>query len=154
MSCENWSFIELIRAEVNKNEKILLQIHKTTFIQNPKHVYSNKHRPHLNLRIPFFRIVGVEKKWTCVRVWACAYDLLHRKRPCLICGEDLEKRVIIMTNINMCHEHPFVWRLTIDSRPPARQLLFENPSPVKTTAQRRLTTKSEYITPAAAICQV
>jgi len=66
------------------------------------------HRPHLNLCIPFFRIVGVERSvcvCACGRVRAIFYT---GNVLCLICVEDLVKRVIMMTLINMCHGHPFV----------------------------------------------
>jgi hypothetical protein len=33
---------------------------------------------------------------------------------CLVCGENLEKLVIIMKDINICHEIPFIRRLTKD----------------------------------------
>ena len=49
----------------------------------------------------------------CMSVRVCAFGRVHAiictgNVPRLICGGDLEKRVIIMTHINMCHEHPFV----------------------------------------------
>jgi hypothetical protein len=52
-----------------------------------------------------------KRRWWERSLCVCFYT---GNGSCLVCGENLEKLVIIMKHINICHEIPFIRRLTKD----------------------------------------